>query len=206
MRHTTIIIYRALCGAVVLILLGACTATSPVLEWRDEAYNGPAFNHVLVIAVSENLSSRRVFEDTFVRELRNIGVNSIPSASIMPGEEKVEKETVRRAIEGRNVDAVLVTHLVAIEEKEAFMPGPTPATTYGAGYWGHYSYAWDNAFNRGYYEKYQVLKLESNLYDVATEKPVWAMQSETMEVDKINTLVNEVIKLNIQSLRKEKLI
>ena len=179
----------------------SCSTTTPVLEWRDEGYTGGAFNHILVIGISENTATRRVFEDSFVRELKALGVRATASASIMPGDQKVDKETVKAAIAGKQIDAVLVTHLVGIEQKEAYMPRAT-----GPSYYGYYSYAYDYAYSPGYYEKYEVMKLESNLYDVKTEKPVWSMQSESLEMDKINTLINDVIKLNIKSLSNQKLI
>lgn len=183
------------------IFLLSCAATTPVLEWRDESYTAGAFNHLLVIGISEDAVKRRQFEDSFVRELKALGVRATASYAIMPGDQKVEKETIIKAIAGRQVDAVLVTHLVGVEQKEAYMP-----RTMGPSYYGYYSSAYNYAYSPGYYEKYEVLKLESNLYSVQTEKPIWSMQSESLELDRVNTLINDIIKLNIKSLRNQNLI
>ena len=42
------------------------------------------------------------------------------------------------------------------------------------------SAGWPSA-SAGYYRKYQVLMLETNLYDTATQQLIWSMQSESID-------------------------
>jgi hypothetical protein len=58
----------------------------------------------------------------------------------------------------------------------------------------------------GYYDKYQIFTLESNLYDTATQKLVWSMQSESIDPSTPRKVIEEQIRLTINTLRKRGLI
>jgi len=48
--------------------------------------------------------------------------------------------------------------------------------------------------------------LETNLYDVKTEKLIWSGQSETFSRDSKDQIIKDVIKAVINDLQKNKLI
>ena len=205
MTTTTI---RTVVGSVLLVAaLAACTTTKKVAEWRDEGYTGGAFDNILVIGIAKENSVRRMFESDVVAELKARNVTAIPSFSIMPSVQKISKESVKAAIAGKNVDAVFVTHLVGVDEQEVYYP-PTYTPTMGPsyGYYGYYSRVYDYVYEPGYYQKYKVVKIETNLYNVATEKLVWSMQSQTVDPNIEEQLVKDNIKVFIEGLSGQGLI
>jgi hypothetical protein len=187
------------------VFVAACETTKPVAEWRSKNYQGGAFDNILIIGVSKETTVRRLFEDTFVTELKKLKVNAVSSTTIMPAGDEISKQNVDAAIKGKNIDAVLVTHLVGVESKEVYTP-PTYTPSLYAGYYGYYSHVHSYVYQPGYYTRYKVVKLETNLYDVASGKVVWSTQSETVDPSKVEKLIQSKIKTTIGQLKKQKLI
>ncbi len=52
----------------------------------------------------------------------------------------------------------------------------------------------------GYYRKYQVLMLETNLYDTTTKQLIWSMQSESIDASAPQKVIDEQIALTIERL------
>lgn len=203
-----VITFRAVAGALLLAtVLSACTTTKTTAEWRDDTYTGGAFDNILVIGVAKENSVRRMFESNVVSALKARNVTAIPSFSIMANDEKISKESVKAAIAGKKVSAVLVTHLVGVDEQEVYYPPTyTPTMGPGFGYYGYYSRVYDYVYEPGYYQKYKVVKIETNLYNVSSEKLVWSMQSQTIDPDIEEQLVKDNIGAVIEGLARQGLI
>ena len=190
-------------GALAALVLAACTTTQETVEWRDPTYVGQKFDNILVIGVAKEGTVRRVFESNLVDGLTRKQLTAIPSFRIMDQNEKISEEAVKAAIAGKNIDAVLVTHLIGVEEKEVYRP---PTSSPRRGYYGHYSAAYARAYQPGYYQRYKVVKLETTLYDVKTEKPVWSMQSDTIDPKSKGKLIRTAIEAVIKALSEQALI
>lgn len=187
--------------AAALLVLGACAAR-PTAEWRDDSYTGPV-RDVLIIGVSEQTATRKLFEDTFVTKLAEHGVTATASSTLMPSDEKISRETVETAIDGESIATVIVTRLLGVEERETYYE---PATTrYYGSYYSYYSQSWHYA-DSGYFREYKVLKLETNVYDVATGNLVYSMQSENIDPQSATQVIEEQIDLTIDTLGKQKLL
>ncbi len=52
----------------------------------------------------------------------------------------------------------------------------------------------------------QTVRLATNLYDVKTEKLIWSGKSETLRPDSVNQIIDDVIKVVIKDLQKNKLL
>jgi hypothetical protein len=187
--------------AVASLLLNAC-ANRPVSEWQDEGYTGP-IRDVLIIGVSEQQTTRQIFEKTFVSELAKRDVAATASTTLMAADDKISKETVEAAIEGKSIDTVLVTRLLGVEEREAYYEPTT--TRHYRNYYTYYSHSWNHAY-AGSYRKYDVLQLETNVYDVKTSKLVWSMHSESVDPQSATQTIKDQIKLVIKTLSDRELL
>ncbi len=199
---------KTLSVSLVLVLgLAGCSSTRTTAEWRDPAVD-KRYAKVLVIGIWKDAVARRSFEDKLVGELQKRGVAAESSTRIMPVEEKVSPETVKAAIEGKGFDGVLVTHLVGVREEEVRQPAtyrPVATPRYRRIY-PYYSHVYDYVYEPGYYERFQVMRLETNLYDTGTENIVWSMQSDTVEPNATQKAIDSVIELTIETLESQKLI
>jgi len=191
---------------VFVVLIAACAGTKLTHKWVDEAHRGKPVSNILVIALTykDNEEVRRSFEDSFVGHLRAAGVEAQSSmdAISIPANMKLEKEEILKVINRFHNDAVIITHLVDKEQKQAH-------TGSGVGYGGYYRYyhwAYNNSRSPGYSQKLKYVRLETNLYDVEKEKLIWSSKSETLNPDSINQMIDDIINLVIKDLQKNELI
>jgi hypothetical protein len=179
-----------------VVLLGACASSRPVVEWQDEAYEGQLDN-ILVIAVVEENSLRRTVEDAYVEKFTELSISATPGYTLLSSTAELSRETVGVAIEGKDIDSVLVTRLLGVEQVEQYHP-----PTY-QGYYGSYDsfYRHSMAYSSpGYYSSYTLLKLESNLYDAVTGELVWSMQSESMDSSAKQDVIKGQVGLTVKRL------
>lgn len=186
------------------ILTISCAGTRLSQTWVDEARRGEPVADVLVIVIADNQKNREAFEKKFVRQLQAAGVEAVASGEAipMPRDLKLEKDVIRQAVEKFGNDAVIISHLAGLEKEEVFTrTGPV----YG-GYYNYYGYVFDRVRDRGFSGEVATVRLETNLYDVNTERLLWSGQSISENVTSLDTVVDEVIALVIKDLQKQKLL
>ena len=199
---------RLVLAFAVTALLSAC-ALKPLAEWRDSSFSGTVDN-ILIIGVSDQPVVRRLFEDTFVKELAALGVSAKSSYQILTDEQISSKDSLDAAIESQSMDSVLVTRVIGVEEIETYTP---PTYTYTPSTFDHHYRDYHSYFDHavrvatpGYWDKYEVLKLESNLYDSASQQLIWSIQSESFDPRSATQLIDDQISVAIRSLRDTGLI
>ena len=185
-------------------LIISCAGTELTQKQVDHAYKGKPVSDILVIAITGNEHNRRSFEKKFVAQLKSVGVDAISSeeAIPMPADLELKKETILAAVHQYENDAVIITHLIGKEEKDVYTRGGSPHGGYYGFYHSRYSYARDP----GYSSTSTAVRLETNLYDVKTEKLIWSGKAETWSKDSKDQIINDVIKAVINDLQKNKLI
>ena len=198
-------------AVVAFLLLISCSTTQTTNTWVDQSYRGSPVSDVLVIAVSKDRNLRRSFENKFVQQLKATGVRAVPSVSEMPLDKKIEKETVLSIVEKLGVDSVLVTHLVSLKEKEVSTPSPTstqarPDDYHGGSYAESVQEAYHTSAGAQYNPTRVKVRLESKLYDVKTEKPIWSSQSKTIDPQSTMELFDAVIAAFVRNLEENKLL
>ncbi|UCH40851.1 MAG: hypothetical protein JSU67_03930 [Gammaproteobacteria bacterium] len=184
-------------------LLSAC-ALKPLAEWHDSNFS-ETIDSILIIGVSDQPAARRMFEDTFVKELEALGVSAKSSYRILTDEQILSKDALDAAISEQSMDAVLVTRVIGVEEIDTYTP-PTytrSPSTYHRHYRDYHSYYNHSVqvVTPGYWDKYQVLKIESNLYDSASQQLIWSIQSESFDPRSATQVIDEQIMVSIKSLR-----
>jgi len=188
------------------VLMSACAGTQLTHSWVDESRRGKPVSDILVIGVTykEKEAVRRSFEDRFVAQLRAVGIEAVSSedAISIPTDLKLEKDDILKAVNKYNSDAVIITHVVGKENKEAYTPA---ARSYG-GYYGYYGLIYGNTHGPGYTRTHTVVRLATNLYDVKTEKLIWSGTSETTDPGSARQGIDDVINVLIKDMQKNGLI
>jgi hypothetical protein len=197
MRRFTIIFFAG-------ILMSSCASTKLTHVWVDEASKGTSFSKYLVIGISDQEGIRRSFEENFVEQLKQNGVVAVSSADALdiPADKKLEKEPILEVVRKYQNDAVIITHLIGVEKRQVYRSRPPLYR----GYYDYYHYAYGYVHRPGYYTTHEFVKLETNVYDVKTEKPVWSGQSETWEPESDRQLLDEVIKMVVKEMHKNGLL
>ena len=167
--------------AIVLVLaLSACATNTRITNsWRDADYAGGRFQRVLVMGFGEDGANRRIFEDQFVRTLQAAGVTAIASYSLVSGLSESDLPAVKEAVARAGVDSVLTTRLVGVDKRIAVYPSQPmlyPYVGYRRGFYGYYSsvmVAPPTTYN------YEIVTLETNLWQVVGEHLIWSGTTES---------------------------
>jgi len=191
-----------------LLLTASCANTKLTSTWMDEKKAGSTYNDILIIGIAEKEHNRRLFEETFNKQLGEMGIESEVSYTILPEGTQINRDTVTAAIKGKNIDAVIVTHMIGVEEQTVYRQSMTYMPTQGY-YNGLYAYYPEvNAYvtQPGYYTTHDIVKLETNLYEVKTEDLVWSAHSKTFAPESAKEVIDDLIKLVIKDLKSKGLI
>ena len=178
-------------------LLVACAHTKLEDSWKEPDHQ-QAYKTPLIIGISDSQQNRQIFEKQFVEKLGKYDARAVPSYTLISSKQKIDRETVVGAIQGTDIDAVLVTYLVSAEYEMTYHDSPI-----NTGYSG------DSETNmmsstiiskRGRSRSEEIISLKTDLYDVARKKLVWSAQTETVGPESIDQTIIEVTDLLVDKL------
>jgi len=191
------------------LLLSSCANTKISQSWV-EPNNKKSYNDLLIIGIGESEQNRRAYESHFVEELSSNGIESEASYKLIKSNQKIERGVIVKAIDGLEIDGVIITHVTAVDEETIYRPSMDYMPMYGGGYYGGlYSYYphVNTYVNRpGYYTTHETYTLETNLYDVESEELVWSARSRTFSPESVQEVIVDLTKLLIQDLKDKNLI
>ncbi len=193
-------VYVVFSGAFII----ACAGTKLTHTWMDETFHGKPVSDILVIGVTYKKENRQSFENKFVAQLKAAGVEAVSSSDVIPipADLELKKEEILRAVSKFKNDAVIITHLVGVGEKESYT---APESNQGD-YYGYYGWAFSSTHEPGYYRTHTLVRLTTRLYDVKTEKLIWSGKSETSDPGSTRQAIDEVINVLIKDMQKNGLL
>ena len=190
-----------LCACVIASCASAPASHTEVIgTWKADNYD-KKLSKFLIISLSDEFGIREKVESTVVTKLKNEGLHATASSQIMPLDEEISRETVKKAIKGKDLDAVLVSRLLSMEQSAKFVP-PTANVTF------------DNTFDMlipnppaaARVEHQSVTAVQIDLFDVASGHLVWSMKVHTVDYDNVTQLVNNLTDIVVGDLRSKGLI
>jgi hypothetical protein len=193
-----------LLGIATWMFFMACASTKLTKTWMDEAFQGHTVSNVLIIGVTQQDAARRMFEDVFVSQLKHAGIRAISSVDVIPipADQKLNKEIILATVQIYNNDSVIITYLIDVDRKGVY----TPPQRSDRGIEGHFSQVYDTIHQPGYYKEDVNVRLETNLYDVKTEKLIWTGQSESMNPKSDRALIVDVVKIIVKEMQQVKIL
>jgi hypothetical protein len=188
---------------VLAIFSASCASTRITDVWKSEDYQGKAEN-IVVIMAAKDTESRELFENRFVAKLQARGNTSMQSYKLASIEQLPDKEFVKERAKDAGADTVLISRLVNLKTIESYVPGQRyviPSAYYG---WGPY-YTVIFA-DYGYTGDTRVVYIETNLYDVKTEKLIWSAHSKTERTEGQQQLITTFADIIIKKLASDRII
>ena len=196
-----------ICYLIVLAAaVAACTTAKPIAEWRNKAYTGGSFDNILIVGISDQVTARRAFENNFVDRLGEEQIKATAAFAVMPDNARPTEENIKAVIEDIRFDAVLITHLVGVDEKRVYQPATYRPEPYYSSFYGYYNHVGGYVYEPEYYRSHTYVKLETNLYDARNESLVWSMQSETVDPSSVQKLIDAQIKIVVTRLKVQGLL
>jgi hypothetical protein len=185
------------------VLLGGCASTALRDSWRDPQWSGGTLKSVLVIGVARSQGNRRIFEDGFAQALRAQGVGGSASYPILPEEGAIPNARIKEAVIRVSADSVLITRVLRVQRNVQVNPGYV-VPGYAGGFYGWYSGTWVTVPPS--IDQYEVLTIESTLWDMRTERAVWSGTGESTDVKDVTTLTRELASVLIAKMKEDRVL
>ncbi|WP_243047751.1 hypothetical protein [Dyella sp. RRB7] len=178
-----------------LVLAACATNVSITNQWKDPSWPGPPASNVVVVGISRSDTIRHVFEDTFSQQLQAAGIQAAPSyTQIPPG--NAGAVGLRDLVKASGATAVLVTRVERVEQKISVSPG---GPMYG-GFYGWYGGAWAATPD---VTQYDVVTLETSVWDPRSEKLVWTVTTQAVARKNIPKATMELAQTLIPKLKAD---
>lgn len=172
-----------------LILIPLIFGCSPKMsiDWTKEGYTDRVFSKVVVIGISDNMTSRAIFEKTAVSKFADLGIDAVEGLQYFPmemSEQESSDENIIKIIKKNNIDAIITMSMIDETEGQRYEPGES--ITYADGYYrvGKHIYTrYRTVSTPGYYVDTKSFLIEAMLFDLKGElnpgddKVVWTGQS-----------------------------
>ena len=203
-------------SVLIVILVGACTSTRLTRVWKDSAFTNKPIKSVMVLGIAEKQATEQQFEDLFVSQFGERGIKSeaayimIPLSDQLTAENiKDHKAIIKRIAQQNRMDAVLITHVVSVTEEEVELESSSAggeAHPYMADLDEYYTFALTHmtAPDRSVVKTF--VRLQTSIFDTATEKRIWSAASETVDPKSVDTVIKQLVKAVMEQLKVDGMI
>lgn len=205
MKKTILIIL--LLALAPLLFTGCGPKTKITSSWVNKEQS-PEIKTVLIIALSKDETTRRLWEKTFAEKLAAENVRTVASHTISEAPIAPEKEAVFQVIQSAKADTVIISHLIDSQTTTNWHPGSVhlePTAFYG-GMYRYYGTAYRTVYTPPTSTDRTVVRLESNMYDVASAGLLWAAQSSTVNPKLLKDDFEAIVKTLIGDMKKNNVL
>ena len=204
----------------ILVLLSiflslGCSSVKLIDSWKNP--ETPIFKpqKLLVVGVTQNLTSRKIFEENLKREFLNRNINDIESSDVFEStftdskksEEEIDKMVSELSEKG--FDAVIITAVKGVEERSSYNPGYYSIDYHWRRFGPYYYRFQDIYYNPGYYNEYKVYDVETSIYNLnkdVNKSLVWVGAFQIVNPKTITKTVQEYVEAIINQLENRGII
>jgi hypothetical protein len=170
-----------------VVAISGCGPTQKIIaSWADpEAKSKGPYSKVFVVVLSQNKDAYYYIEAEMSETLISRGYKVVKSNEVFPPTfsptQDFTREQLLESIKNTGCDAVLTLALLDSKTVETYHPGTTYyPTNYGyyGSYYGYYNHYYPQVYSPGYYSVDKTYYLETNLFDLASDKLIWSVQSQ----------------------------
>lgn len=206
-----IILLSLLTASFIVFSCGAPTFIND--SWKKSSYNGKKFQKIMVISAGgENFVERAIVESEVIKTLKQYNIVSISGVEVLPNKSfdkdidgKVDDKTefenlLKNKVNELNIDGIIFISLKDIKKDVKYIPG---TTTYFPDFYknpfsSHYFAVYNSIHTPGYFSTTSRFYMETSLFDISTNEPVYSVLSETISPQSVNDFAksfsSEVIK------------
>ena len=203
-----IAIVGAILVSAAVILFGCGSSVWLTDVWTDPVYTGQPKNNVLVVGLAQKHQVRTSFEYQLAHEFGSHGVGAMASVDGIPRDVQLDKQTFAQYFGDKNLDAVLITGLVSADTTDEYTPGVT--YTMPMGYYrtwsGYYNTIYTIHQEPGYWTTNANFVMESNMYDVASEKLIWRGISKAVNPENVVEIIQDLSKTLVNRLGEDGIV
>ena len=199
-------VIRSLSVLALLVGLAACSGTRLSDVWRDPQYSGEPFHQVAVFVLGSNPAVRRLVEDEVVRRLP-MNTRGIGGYGLVPDAERGDVEKAVERLRAGGYAGAIIARLVGVD-------GPTPWATGSLKQVplsyrtlsNYYVNATEEAERSSALSTPTVVRVQMNVYAVASQALVWSAASRTFNPEETRDVAADMAKVAVEELQKAGLL
>ena len=192
------------------LIMPGCKPSQKVTGfWSDaEARSKGPYKKVFIIVLTPSRDINYHIENEMGKTLISRGYKVVRFGDIFPPgltiSENFTREQLAESIRKTGCDAVLTLAMLDSKRVETYHPGTVYSPVnynYYESYYGYYFYYAPQLTTPGYYSVDKTFYLETNLYDLASDKLMWSVQSEARNPDSLQDWFKKYSYMLINFLR-----
>ena len=205
----------------------ATEATRLDAQWVNPQFAGQrAVRSLMVMGVSRDASTRRLYEDRMVASLGAAGVRAVQAYLTLPDDGPIPEDRLRRAVRAADVSHVIVSRIVNVTQQVNVTPGTVSTTAWGPGpgwgpgspwgpgwrgFHGHHSSMWGPTMisTPPRITTTQDLNADTRLFDSLNAEVLWAASTTTSLGTKSATvpqIIDQFVGLIVATLKRDGVI
>lgn len=182
------------------LFFAACSSTQVTSSWKspDAPSSAAAYRKVMVVALlsDKNRGLQEVMETQLVNELTSKGISAASYYQTYGPKSFKNESQAKRQLRNSGADAVMTIVLLDKTKEKNYVPGSVTYEPWGWGpyyghFWGWYNYYYGRIYTPGYYTVNTNYYWESNLYDLANDKMVYSVQTQSFDPSSAVSLSKE---------------
>jgi hypothetical protein len=178
---------------------GCSSGGTQVSSWKDPNVQPAPFKRIAVVGLSGDDVTRHLFEDTFSEELKRRGNDAVPGYTFLPKDAETNPDSALAVIKSKGFDAVLTARSMGVKTEETMVQGAGYYVP-DSGYYGWEGYYSGAVGSTSYYNRTEVVAIETHLYQTATAKLVWGARSSTNYEGKLTEAMDDYSKSVVRDM------
>ena len=184
-----------------VLLLASCATPPTIIKTLDDPAVGQVrFSNVLVVSVAGDFASRAQFEREIAAEFSADKAAATAYYTVVGRNPQVSRNAISNASRARSFDAVLFVRVKGQDIAGAVANRPT------GGSFDLYRYDYPEFNAASGFNRDSTAAFVSELYVVAEERKIWAIESLIFEHDSAELVIGNQVKAIAGQLRKDRLI
>jgi hypothetical protein len=180
------------------------------MSWKNPSYSSEKkFHRVLALGLSNKTEVRADFEDALAAELTSKGLEAVAGNTILlrPPGTQLDLTYLREQIRANQIEAVVVSRLMKVDNTITYVPGTTYFTPYPYynTFYGYYGTLYPVVYSPGYLKEEKKVRVETNVY--VTSAPdgllIWTGTTDTFNPSNVHKAIKGLVNLLVTKMRKE---
>lgn len=203
--------------AIWLVFLCACSPSTRITgSWVEPSAKGQSVQgkRVFIASLTRNMEVRTKLENALAEQANQRGIAAVKSTEHFSPDfyQNIPTENnLLKQIRNTGSNAILTISLINKESETRYVPGtnsyaPFPYYGWYGGFYSYFNYWRPRFYDPGYYVTDKTYFMETNLYDIASNKLIWSAQSETINPGSIDNFVRTYPKVLVSQLIKDGLL
>lgn len=200
---------------VFVIVLLSCTSSKLTYQWKSPETISFEANKVLVIGISANSDSRRLFEQRLTTQLEKRGVVAVKSIDFFDQsftqveQSEANLDKIENQLLEAGFDAIIFSKVVGSESRVTEVYTFNNSDPNIESYLGYYAENQSIFFRESTQEIYQVYHSETALYCICPEKErelLWRVDIDIVDPQNTDRTIKSYVNVLIKELKSQQLL